>query len=285
MSAKKIIYLGLFSLLVVSFILAGIIFSSRNQKLKIFFLDIGQGDAILMEQGSNQILIDGGPNSQEELEELGKYIPFWDRKIEVIIATHPDQDHITGLIGVMKHYKIGVEIDNEAKSSSAVYQQYLRTVQKQKIHHLRGQRGVTLKIGQTKLAILYPGKVLVNNSHDTNADSIVAKLTYGKNSFLLTGDFPTEKDSTIFQSGVDLSAKVLKVAHHGSKYATSEAFLKKVSPQEAVISVGKNNRYGHPTREILKRLKEYGVRIWRTDQDGTIEYECPNPNQLCLVVN
>ena len=281
MIRRKIIYGSLGSLLIISFILAGVIYSASNQKLKVVFLNIGQGDAILIEQGSKQILIDGGPSSQKELEELGKYIPFWDRKIEVVIATHPDQDHITGLIGVIKNYQIGVVIDNGAQSSSRVYQKYLRVVREKHCQHLKGRRGMKIKLAQADLDLLYPGNNLVNNPRDTNADSIVAKLIYGKDTFLFTGDFPTEEDEKIFQSGVNLKARILKVAHHGSKYATSTAFLKKVQPQEAVISVGEHNRYGHPTAEVLKRLRDENIKILRTDKLGDIQYQCNNLNQLC----
>jgi len=278
MTKKKLIYILLIILFTLNLILVGVIFYSQSQKIKIVFLDIGQGDAILIEQGTNQILIDGGPSSQRELEKLGKYIPFWDRKIEIVIATHPDGDHITGLIGVMEHYKIGEAIDNSATSSSQVYRKYLEVIREKKIHRLRGKKGMNIKMDKANLAILYPGNVLENNPHDTNADSIVAKLIYGQSSFLFTGDFPTEKDTDVFQSGVDLTAKILKVAHHGSKYATSNAFLDKVNPQEAVISVGKNNRYGHPTAEVLERLKKHHINIFRTDKEGDIEYDCANNN-------
>ena len=281
MHKRKIIYSLLIILVILAIILAGMISTFSQQEIKVVFLNIGQGDAILIEQGSKQILIDGGPNEQKELEELGKYIPFWDRKIEVVIATHPDQDHITGLMGVLKNYQVGVVIDNGAQSSSQVYQKYLATVRKESCPHLKGRREMKIKLSSADLNLLYPGDDLENNPQDTNADSIVAKLIYGKNSFLFTGDFPTEEDEKIFQSGVNLSARILKVAHHGSKYATSTAFLEQVQPQEAVISVGKNNRYGHPTVEVLNRLKKENIKILRTDQLGDIKYQCDSVNQFC----
>ncbi len=278
---RKIIYSSLIILTILVLILASMISTFFQQEIKVVFLNIGQGDAILIEQGSNQILIDGGPNEQKELEELGKYIPFWDHKIEIVIATHPDQDHITGLIGVIKNYQVGAIIDNGAKSSSQVYQKYLKVVKAKHCPHLKGKRNLNIKMTQASLAIIYPGNNLENNPRDTNADSIVAKLIYGKNSFLFTGDFPTEEDQKIFQSGVNLKARILKVAHHGSKYATSAAFLEHVQPKEAVISVGRNNRYGHPTAEVLNRLKNKKIKILRTDELGDIEYQCNNLNQFC----
>lgn len=273
MKHRKYSYILIAGLFALSLILAAIIFSSHNQKLKVIFLDVGQGDAILIEKGTNQILIDGGASSQKELEELGKYIPFWDREIEMVIATHPDQDHIGGLIGVLKSYRVRSEMDNFADGDSEVYRNYLQLISDKKINRLRGELGMNIKIDDAILAILYPRKDLVNNPKNTNADSIVAKLTSGSNSFLFTGDFPTEEDDKIFLSGANLSAQVLKVAHHGSKYATSDEFLDRVKPHEAIISVGKNNRYGHPAPEVLDRLEARGITIKRTDEMGDIEYD------------
>ncbi|HRY82284.1 MAG TPA: ComEC/Rec2 family competence protein [Candidatus Moranbacteria bacterium] len=288
MFSKKYLYFLLTFLLIISLILAGIIFYSQNQKLKVVFFDVGQGDAILISKGDNQILIDGGPSGKIEMEKLGKYIPFWDRKIELIIATHPDQDHIGGLISAMENYKIGKVIDNGVENDSQVYKKYLEIIANKNIERLKGKRGMNIKMKDADLKILYPNYVLENpptgGSKDTNTDSLVAKLNYGENSFLFTGDFPTEKDQDIFNSGADLSANVLRVAHHGSKYATSEEFLSEVSPTEAIISVGKNNSYGHPAPEILDRLKAKNINILRTDEVGDIEYDCENQFS-CQIAN
>ena len=274
MSKKRIIYSLILVLLIISLVLFGIIYNRQNQKLKIIFLDVGQGDSILIEKGSNQILIDGGPSGQKEMEKLGQYIPFWDRKIEIIIATHPDQDHIGGLIDVMEKYNIGKVIDNGVENDSQVYIKYLEIINGKNIERLKGESGMNIKMGEVVLEILYPGKKLENNPKDTNADSIVAKLIYGKDSFLFTGDFPTEKDAELFNFQPNLSAKVLKIAHHGSKHATSEEFLNKINPQSAVISCGKNNKYGHPASEVLDRLKAKNITVFRTDEVGDIKYDC-----------
>jgi competence protein ComEC len=283
MPKRKIIYSLLLILFVISLILWGAIFYSQNQKLKIVFFDIGQGDAILISQGQNQILIDGGPDAQKMLEKLGEYMPFWDRKVEIVVATHPDQDHIDGLIGVMKNYKIGEVVDNSATSDSQVFKNYLNLMEENKIPRLKGEKGMKIKFSGAELEILYPGKDLENNPKDTNADSLVVKLAYGPNSFLFTGDFPSEKDEKLFEGNSDLSARVLKVAHHGSKYSTSAQFLEKVHPVEAVISVGKDNRYGHPAPEILDRLKNNNIKVLRTDEMGDIVYNCDDSKKMCLL--
>lgn len=283
MPRRKIIYSLMFILLVISLVLSGIIFFSRSPSIKIIFFNIGQGDAILISQGSNQILIDGGSDSQIELEKLGEYIPFWDREIEVIMATHPDQDHIGGIIGVMKNYQIGQIIDNSVESDSQVYKAYLDTIDEKRISRIRGEKGLSIKLAEANIEILYPAGNAATASKDTNAESLVAKLVYGKNSFLFTGDFPSEKDAEIFSSGADLSAKILKVAHHGSKYSTSGAFLEKANPDEAVISVGAKNRYGHPSAEVIDRLREHKIEILRTDTLGDIVYNCQNLSEKCFL--
>jgi len=293
MQNTKRLYLILIILAVTAAILAGIIFSSQKQELTINFLDVGQGDAILITQGSKQVLIDGGPNGQILLEKLGKYIPFWDRNIEVMIATHPDQDHIDGLIDAMKTYNTGEVIDNSEDADSQVYKKYLEIIKEKNIPRLKGKLGVNIKISDdAKMEILNPGDTLDNNLKDTNADSIVVRLTYGENSFLLTGDFPVEKESELLEKEAKppigglaskLKSDVLKIAHHGSKYATGDEFLEKVAPKDAVISVGKNNRYGHPAQELLDRLNAKGIRILRTDERGDIRYNCSSLKSLCVL--
>jgi competence protein ComEC len=283
MPNRKALYLILLFLLILCLILAGIIFSSQKQELSVNFLDVGQGDAILITQGSKQVLIDGGPSGQILLEKLGKYIPFWDRNIEVVIATHPDQDHIDGLIDAMKTYNIGEVIDNSEDSDSQVYKKYLEVINEKNIPKLKGKLGVNVKISDdARLEILNPGDTLDNNQKDTNADSIVAKLIYGENSFLFTGDLPTEKELALISEKLDLNSRVLKVAHHGSKYATGDEFLEKVAPKDSVISVGRNNRYGHPAQELLDRLNAKGIRILRTDERQDIIFSCQKHG---LVIN
>jgi len=284
MSRRKSIYFILLFLFILCLILLGIIFSSQKQELSVNFFDVGQGDAILISQGNKQVLIDGGPNGQILLEKLGEYIPFWDRNIEVMIATHPDQDHIDGLIDAMKAYGVSEIIDNSAQSDSQVYKKYRETIEEKNIPRLKGQAGMNIKISnEANLEILYPGENLENNPKDTNADSIVSKLSFGDNSFLLTGDLPDNKEQELADKNINLKSGVLKVSHHGSKYATTSEFLEKVMPDDAVISAGKNNRYGHPSQEVLDRLNEKKINILRTDERGDIKYICDNTGELCIL--
>lgn len=281
---RKIIYFSLVSLLALSLILAGIIFYSSRQDLNIIFLDIGQGDAILISRGPNQILIDGGPSGQRLLEGLGKHVPFWDRKIELVIATHPDADHIGGLIDLMRTYEIGTLMDTQTQSESQLYQKYREIINDRKINEVEGIVGVNIKIGEeAEIKVLAPVENYEKNAKDTNSNSIVAHLKFGDNSFLFTGDLPSDGEQALIKTGENINSQVLKVGHHGSKYSSSDEFLKAVSPREAIISVGANNRYGHPAPEALGRIKNMGINIFRTDEDGDIAYECQNINFQCQI--
>lgn len=286
MRNKKFVYTFLLALLAVDLILGAVIWHSRSAALAVNFLDVGQGDAILIGQGGNQILIDGGAGGQTLLEKLGQNIPFWDRKIELVIATHPDSDHSGGLIEALKKYQVGVVMQTSAESDSETFrklQEVLRQAEeKNKTARLAGRAGMKIKFPNgAEMEIMHPGEG--ENFSDTNSASIVAKLVFGENSFLLTGDLPSEEESKLMDSGVDLSAQVLKVAHHGSKYSTSAEFLAKARPVDAVVSVGQKNRYGHPAPEVLERLRKTGARILRTDEMGDVEYICQNANEKCAV--
>ena len=279
MPRRKLIYSFLGILLIVSFILAGIIFHSQNRELKVAIFDVGQGDAILIEQGNNQILIDGGPSGQKVLEKMGLYMPFWDRKIEIIIATHPDQDHIAGLIEVMKNYEIGKIMDNGMSAESQVYKRFKEIIRQKNISEMEGKREMNIKLsGGAELKILWPREG--ENLKDSNGASIVTRLAYGESSFLFTGDLPSDQEMVLASQESNLNSQVLKVAHHGSRYSTGAEFLDKINPEKAVISVGKNS-YGHPSQEVLDRLDKKGIKILRTDKIGDIVYNCENNGNRC----
>jgi competence protein ComEC len=287
MKNRKVIYSMLIILVVLAVILAGMIFSIRKNTLKIYFLDVGQGDAILISQGSNQLLIDGGKDGKKLLEKLGKYIPFWDRDIETIIATHPDQDHIEGLIDVLKTYKVQVILKTNAQSDSQVYKKLEEEVKTSNAQKIEAKKGINLKFSNgATVAILFPFDSLPEAIDSASNDhGIVAKLAYGENNFLFTGDLPAAQESDLINSKQDISAGVLKVSHHGSKYATSNEFLETVKPWAAIISVGKNNSYGHPNQETLQRLLQHKINILRTDEQGDIGYECPDMNFECRMMS
>lgn len=244
-----------------------------EQRTEVVFLNVGQGDAILITQGKYQVLIDGGRTSKELLARIGRHVPFWDRNIEVVMATHPDADHIGGLPALLRSYRVDAVLTTGATSETETSRQFEEAVKKntgQEPQRIFQGGKITFPKGG-ELTILYPPTPLSGSASegDTNEGSIVARFTYGETSFLLTGDLPAEERVL---PGV-LPVTVLKVAHHGSKHSSSEAFLKLIQPKEAVLSVGKNS-YGHPDPGVMERLHRIGARIYRTDQDGDVRYRC-----------
>lgn len=242
-------------------------------RTEIVFLSVGQGDAILISQGKHQVLIDGGRSSKELLGRLGRHVPFWDRKIEVVMATHPDADHIGGLPALLRTYRVDHVLttgaESETETSRLFQEATVKAIGHQPTPVFRGAK-ITFPQGG-ELVVEYPRQPIAGivPDTDTNTGSIVARFTYGETSFLLTGDLPREE--TVLPD--EMPVTVLKAAHHGSKYSTSEAFLRLVQPKEAVISVGKNS-YGHPAPDVLDRLRAFGSTIHRTDEEGDVRYQC-----------
>jgi competence protein ComEC len=272
---RKFFYSLIIFLLALAVIFGGIIYYSQNSKdLKVMFLDVGQGDAILIQQGSRQMLIDGGRNGKALMEKLGKYVPFWDRQIEAIVATHPDADHIGGLVDVLKNYNVKAVIKTKAESESQTYQALAEAINKESADNIEAIKGIKVNFANNILAeVIYPsGPVETADSNASNDNSIAIILTSGENKFLLAGDLPSAQEETLNVGKI----KYLKVSHHGSKYSTTDKFLDNLKPEEAVISVGKNNSYGHPAPEIIQRLLSHGIKIWRMDELGDIIYKC-NP--------
>lgn len=248
---------------------------AKNNNLKVNFLDVGQGDTIFIETPQlHQILIDGGPGSAV-LEKLQKFMPFYDRTIDVVILTHPDKDHMEGLLEVLKRYKIDYILWTGIKRSGSLYQEWLSVLaksEKQKTKIITAKLGHEIKAGNVIIDTLHPFEDLIdkeftNNDNDTG---IVSRLIFGKNTFLFTADISSKAEEELISKGINLKSDVLKVAHHGSKYSSSNEFLENVMPKIAVISVGKNS-YGHPTPETLQRLENFGIHILRTDESGDIK--------------
>jgi len=273
----------------------------RNGILTIAFLDMGQGDAIFIDAPSgNQMLIDGGPG-KAVLRELSKVMPFYDRSIDVVIATHADQDHVGGLPDVLKKYKINIFMESGVPGESSSYEELEKIVAEKSqgfplgnfkgepLKKILARREMVVDLGsEAILQIIFPDRDPAGM--DTNMASIVARLVYGENEFLFTGDSPTAIENylvslesqgqalTFAPKGLSLASDVLKTGHHGSKTSTSAAFVSAVSPEYAVISVGKDNRYGHPNQETLDTLTNFGAKILRTDQSGRIVFKSDGTN-------
>jgi len=247
---------------------------SKPHFLEVNFFDVGQGDAIFIETPQrHQILIDGGPDSTI-LEKLAKEMPFWDRSLDLIILTHPERDHLAGLIEVLKRYKVDFILWTGVVRDTFEFKEWQKAIQNEKAKIKIAQAGQRIIASRKVLDILYPLENLegqaVKNSNNT---SIVAKLVFGQNSFLFTGDISKSVEKKLVQNKDSLNSNILKVAHHGSKNSSADEFIEKVLPEIVVIQVGEN-RYGHPHPEVLERLEKFGINILRTDLNGDIKILC-----------
>lgn len=260
-------------LLFVSGILFLSLFTSgaeHTDYLEVHYLDVGQGDATFIETPDDvQVLIDGGPNSAV-LRELGKHMSIFDRSIDVLIATHPDSDHIGGLVDVLRRYKIKTIVLTNNGHSTPVTEALARAIENEGADVLYVNSELVLRLGSaTALTILFP--LSDATEMESNMSSIIAQLHYGKNSFLFTGDAPKSIEYfLVSQYGPALQSDVLKVGHHGSKTSTASEFVFVVEPAFAVISAGKNNRYGHPHQSVLDILGN--IPTVSTYDDGTITF-------------
>ncbi|MEK7636677.1 MAG: ComEC/Rec2 family competence protein [Patescibacteria group bacterium] len=245
-------------------------YEARFQKLFVYALDVGQGDALFIEApGGNQILIDGGPD-KTVVTRLGEVMLPWDRFIDVVVLTHPHADHISGLLEVLKRYQVGRVIESSAPHSIPEYSEWRKIIEDKKIPVTIATRGQILFAGKLQMKILYPENDTDRNSGDPHSAMVVLKMEYGSTTALLMGDAEKKIEYKLASFGDDLSVDLLKIGHHGSKTSTSEFFLSRVRPRYAVISVGRKNRYGHPYKEVLDRLQANGIKIFRTDLLGTI---------------
>ena len=247
------------------------------------FLDVGQGDSILISQGSQQVLIDGGKDGKVLLEKLGKYVPFWDRNIELVIESHPDSDHIGGLVDLFNAYKIDNVMKTRMQSDSQTFKTLDDTIKNAKSNVIEARSGEKLIFASgAEAEVVFPFDSIadVNNS-DTNAASVVVRLSTGSSTFLFTGDLPIPQEEEIVGKNINVQADILKVGHHGSKYSSGNDFLDAVNPVNGIISVGKDNVYGHPNAEALQRLLAHKINIFRTDEMGDIEYDCPSQDTKC----
>ncbi len=264
--------------LAVAALLLGLVIAgyALDMRVRVSFLDVGQGDAILISQGTNQVLIDGGRDGTLLLARLGRALPFWDRSIETVIMTHPDDDHIGGLSALAGRYSVGEWLMTGATADTESWARVAALASPR----VPAVAGTTIRLsGETRLDILWPHTDTPLDPKDTNRASVVTRLSVAGHTFLLTGDLPAAEEWELHPGHAD----VLKVGHHGSKYSTSDVFLSEVRPSEAVISVGAGNRYGHPAPDILNRLNQHGITVSRTDTDGTVTYHCPETTDACSV--
>ncbi len=259
-------------------VLVGLLFipakGAESNLLKVHFLDVGQGDAIFIEApNGKQVLIDGGRPDNKVLAELAEIMPIGDRTIDIVVATHPDADHVGGLTEVLKRYKtklLLISQEGDTSIAKALLDEY-RDLEISGFYARQGMRFLLDAEHGIVADILFPDRDV--RGWEANAGSIIMRLTYGEQSFLFTGDAEAGVEGALVKAIPGLiDVDVLKLGHHGSKTSSSEIFLKAVTPEIAIISAGKNNSYGHPAPEVMARLKKFSIPSLSTQDQGTITF-------------
>jgi competence protein ComEC len=254
--------------------------------LRITICDVGQGDSSYLRfPDGRDMLVDGGPSSKV-LRCLGNVMPFWDRRLDAVVLTHPDQDHFKGLIDVLERYQIGVFVHTPVDNPAPLYQELKKKLVEKKIRTQTVTDRELLKLKEVTLDVLWPAQTFLSQTSDVlgasslkslsvlshrNDYGIVFHLKYGAFDAVFTADVDARVQS--YFSGEYLTAdgiELLKVPHHGSRTGMTDEFLSWLMPRYAVISVGKNNRYAHPSQEMINRLDKAGAKVYRTDQNGSI---------------
>lgn len=272
-----------YSLLIVVLIWVAAL-SSVDKDLHIIACDVGQGDAFLITRGSTQILVDGGPNKQV-LSCLGNHMPFWDRNIEIIILSHPQADHYTGLIEVFDRFQVNTFITSEVDNDTQGFQVLKDKVVIEGSDILYAREDQVVRTNKISLDIVHPtdtfivsnangnGKVLGAKiaSRNLNDFSVVFNLHFDEFDALFTGDIGPDVIPEILSYSEINDIEYLKVPHHGSKNGLTESLLEMSKPEIAIISVGDKNRFGHPHGEVIDLLEDENVNILRTDLEGEVE--------------
>ena len=236
-----------------------------KENFSVSFIDVGQANSVLIRNGNYNMLIDAGNN--EDGEKLVNYFKSLGiEEFTYVFATHPHEDHIGGMDDIINNFKIDNYYMSNKLSTTKTFMDVLDALDRRNLKYTVPNKGDTLKLGDANIKVIYPG----DDKSNINDSSIVLKITYGKNSFLLTGDATSNVERKIYNE--DIKSDVLKVAHHGSSYSSTDVFLDKVKPYYAVISVGKNNIYNHPSNKTLEKLNKRNIKVYRTDLDGTIVF-------------
>ena len=257
----------IFILLILSSILFFSLWQS-NDNLQLYFLDVGQGDAILIRTPSgHNILIDGGPDNFL-LHQVAQELPWWENKIDYLVITHYHADHMMGLMELLNKYQVGkILVTAHQPENDLLFQEWLQVLTK---HNLKS---TIVALGETwQLDDDLSWQVLAADSHheDYNDNSLVLRLSFKEIDILLTGDLPSIKEADVLKNRFDMRSEILKVGHHGSKYSSSIEFLQAVQPNFCIIQSGLDNSFGHPHQEALVRLDDIGCQILDNQQQGTI---------------
>ncbi|OIO46448.1 MAG: hypothetical protein AUJ28_02510 [Parcubacteria group bacterium CG1_02_37_51] len=273
-------YASLFAMIIIS-LLFYYQLEQNDQVAKVVFFDVGQGDAILITTPAKKtILIDGGPDNAW-LPQLGEQLPFYQRKIDLMILTHAHADHVVGLVEVLKRYRVDLILyPGSIDYDSTPYLEWLKVIEENSLNLQTTKQGDYYDFNDHSfLLTLYP--LIEYNGQkvdDVNNTSVINQYCFLEICFLLTGDATAESEVEMIASGQDMHSEVLKVGHHGSHYSSTEEFLAAVAPQEAIIQVGQDNSFNHPHPRTLKKLIRMNIKIRRTDQDGMIIFYTDGQN-------
>ena len=260
-------YLSVFLILLLMLSLTSCVsIEEGNNYLKVHFIDVGQADSILLQQGTSSMLIDAGNNGDTKV--IKSYLDSQGiTALDVVIGTHAHEDHIGSMDYIINSFQVGKVYFPKQIATTNTFKDFVTAVKSKELKLTVPAVGSSFKLGEATVTILAPNGT---GYEDANDYSIVVKVTFGNTSFLLTGDAESVSERQMLSKELDLSATVLKVGHHGSRSSTSENFLNKVNPKYAVVSVGKDNSYGHPTQEVMDRLKAKSIPVYRTDESGTV---------------
>lgn len=274
--SKLVLVVGI--LLFINLIILGyflFLVSPLSTELRVVFLDVGQGDAILIQTAQQNILIDGGPD-KNIIRKLDKYIPITKRHIDLMILTHPDGDHLIGLVEVLRRWSVGAVAESGLKSYNPAYIEFNSLIESKNItrHIINTPQKIVFE-DDLSFDFFWPSseELVEDNEGDCNFLSLVAMLDYKESEFFFVGDATKETEEELMAQNLNLKADVLKAGHHGSKYSSGLDFLKEVEPEYAIISVGKDNSFGHPSLRVLDNFRKIDTEVLRTDKKGDIIFE------------
>lgn len=272
---KYWIFSFIFTLLAADIFIFYFLWQDSRHAFTFAMLDVGQGDALFIESPTGvQVLVDGGP-PKKILSELSRVMSPFDRSIDAIIITNPDADHIAGFLDILRLYNIGEVFEPGTLTDSKTYQNLKDEIKKKNIPDVLARKGMRIDLGGGAIIeILFPDRDV--RAWATNDGSVVGRLSYGNSSIMLAGDASTKTEKLILTENKkeNLKSEILKVGHHGSRTSSSREFIGAVSPEYAFISSGKNNKYGHPHKEVLDILASAGADVLRTDLSGAIILKC-----------